>query len=634
MSRNKKPCTYCKRRRRKCIFDSNNNSDGCKLCIQMNLECIPCDPDEECVPVRDGNKVVQHWQKEIIQLESELQTMQHLARDVDYHNNYYKHINHEVDNGNTNYFEWRLRVVNGSIRLDSRIRNIQELLIYHQATIRYLSPFQPFFQSDRIQFKNMPRSIPVASTALIARYAKPPNTPRHTITDYPEGFKTKNNSTLYNTTTVLKQTMDELITLYLERYNQFVGLIHAPSFLEHYHTLEDPLSSPMVLAVCIDTIAYFYSRLKYSTEEKRQLAEFFYTRCRELLLDMYDDPEYRLQSIISTTLLMQYLLEILLEFAEARRLLTVAYLASHEVDLHKLSKVEYAIFQRHRVALEIYISQTDVILHDRYDCSIVNFTNVNLHEDDPPAIASYFAMYKAIFALIKTPYMANLLEQISVAIIHGKSFESNLDQILLFEHVLTSWWKELPQEFLICDQPFDLSTGLNAVEKVTSSTQLAPFAVLHVITAIVQSVLLKPRFDNDDDSSEIAGYNEDIINIIREKALSMTLCSIQLLVYMMKKHIEVDIEAIPILHSICNVMSMCNHIDLSSETRRTLSHCYSQLISVIPANHHISRSGSLLESFVATLKHNPLSVYEKYPMPKLAMISDILYTCFSQLGST
>ncbi|KAG2226568.1 hypothetical protein INT45_005054 [Circinella minor] len=601
MSRNKKPCTYCKKRRRKCIFDSNNNSDGCKLCMQMNVDCIPCDPVEECLPVRDGNKAVQQWQKEIKQLESDLQSMQHLVRNVDYYNNnYYKHINHEVDNGNINNFEWRLRVVNGCIRLDSRIRNIEELLIYHQATIRYLSPFQPFFQFDRIQFKNMPRSIPVVSTALIARYAKPPNTPRHTIMDYPEGFKTKNNSTLYNTTTLLKQTMDELITLYLDRYNQFVGLIHAPSFLKHYHTLEDPLSSPMVLAVCIDTIAYFYPRLKYSTEEKRQLAEFFYTRCRDLLLDMYDDPEYRLQAIISTTLLMQYLLEVLLEFAEARRLLTVAYLASHEVDLNKLSKVEYAIFQRHRVALEIYISQTDVILHDRYDCSIVNFTNVNIHEDDSPAVASYFAMYKAIFALIKTPYMANILEQLSVAIIHGKSFESNLDQILLFEHVLTSWWKELPQEFLICDQPFDLSTGLNAVERVTSSTQLAPFAVLHVITAIVQSVLLKPRFDNDDDSSEISGYNEDIINIIREKALSMTLCSIQLLVYMMKKHIEVDIEAIPI----------------------------------IPTNHHISRSGSLLESFVATLKHNPLSVYEKYPMPKLAMISDILYTCFSQLGST
>ena len=111
--------------------------------------------------------------------------------------------------------------------------------------------------------------------------------------------------------------------------------------------------------------------------------------------------------------------------------------------------------------------------------------------------------------------------------------------------MLTSWWKGLPQEFLICGQPFDLSAGLKALETVTSSTQLAPFALLHIITATVQSALLEPRFDNDDVSGEALGYNDDIANIIRENALSMTLCSIQLLVYMMKKHIEVDIEAIP-----------------------------------------------------------------------------------------
>ncbi|KAI9264958.1 hypothetical protein BDA99DRAFT_507317 [Phascolomyces articulosus] len=644
MSRNKRPCIYCKRRRRKCTFAKN--SEDCNLCAQMNVDCIPCDADEEGLPVRDGNQKIQQWQKTITRLDIDLQTMRCLIGcNSDYRHSKKNKKNNNIKSDddsysdttstttttttNTDYYEWNLSVVNGCIRLDGRIKDIDELLAYNQASIRYLSPLYPIFRQEPIRFNGLPKSIAVASQALVIRYAKPSDKPRHSMID-----RDTNKAAITNQ--FLKQQMDELVSLYMERYNPFVGLIHAPSFLEHYHRTKNALSSPMILAVCIDTIAYFYPRLKYSAEEKRQLAGFFYSRCRDLLLDMYDDPKYRLHAIISTNLVMQYLMELLLDFMEARRLLTMAIVASHEVDLDSLSEIEYAMYQRHRVCLGIYHGQSEIVLYDRYDFTGVNFEDVYPLDDDPPAVVSYLAMYKAVFSLVKTPYVTNILGQLSFAVTHGNQCELSLDTILRFEPTLRVWWETLPEEFQICEDPFDLPSARKALETVTSSTQLNPFAILHVITAVVQSVLLKPHFEEENKSGD-----NNIIHIIRDKALSMTLDSIQLLVYMMKKHIEVDIEAIPvsfgymmgILHSVCNLMTTCQHIKLSYETRKTLIHCFYQLTSVIPPNHHIPQASSSLESFVNTLKFNPLSIYEKYPIPKLAMISDIFYTCFGQLGS-
>ena len=113
--------------------------------------------------------------------------------------------------------------------------------------------------------------------------------------------------------------------------------------------------------------------------------------------------------------------------------------------------------------------------------------------------------------------------------------------VLHCEIALRDWWKSLPEHFQICEDPLT-STAYKAVDTVTSSVVLLPFALLHSTTAVIQSALLKPPVIVGDDSASV---NDGMIRVIREKAVSLTLTSIKVLVYIIKRNLEIDVEAIP-----------------------------------------------------------------------------------------
>ena len=128
------------------------------------------------------------------------------------------------------------------------------------------------------------------------------------------------------------------------------------------------------------------------------------------------------------------------------------------------------------------------------------------------------------------------------SVLHGHPCELSLDLVLQFEPAVQNWWKSLPDELRLCENPFDLASTREAIESVPSSTHMMPLATIHAITAMVQSTLLQPV-------SPIAKQgNEDIIHILRERALSLTLCATQAMIHIVKKNLEVDIEAMPRKH--------------------------------------------------------------------------------------
>ena len=125
------------------------------------------------------------------------------------------------------------------------------------------------------------------------------------------------------------------------------------------------------------------------------------------------------------------------------------------------------------------------------------------------------------------------------SVLRGHSCEMSLDFVLQYEPTIQKWWKSLPLELRICEDPFDLNASREAIENVPSSTHMIPLALVHVITALTQSTLLQPY-------PTIHGPGGiDMIDILRKRALSLTLCSTQALIYVMRKNLEVDIEAMP-----------------------------------------------------------------------------------------
>ncbi|KAI8139921.1 hypothetical protein BJV82DRAFT_672299 [Fennellomyces sp. T-0311] len=566
---------------------------GCLFCKRRDLVCIPYESNEPVQLIQDGNKQLQRWQLQMDQLDTNLETLRELM----------------------NRREWFLRIVDGNIQVESRIRNLRELFEYNQASIRYLSPFQHFFRREHIRFKGVPASVALASTGLVVRHATLNKTPRQTITE-------KDKETTY-------ELMGRLVNLYMERYNAFVGFIHPETFFKHYNDLDDPLSSPLVLAICVDTIAYFHAQLEYSTQEKRDLAEYFYTRCRDMILDMVDDPERRLEAVVSTNLLVQYLVDILLEYTEARRLITIALLACHELDNQELSLIENTMFQRSHAALKIAMASINVVVDGKFDFSGISLSNIHVLSDEPQTIDVYARMWKHILALAGSEYITTMVKHIG----YGQECELRLDLILQFEPVVQAWWKSLSNEFRLCDDPFDLKAVYQAIENVQSSTDLIPLALIHVITVMIQPALLQPY------SSVHGRGNDDIITILRERSRTLSLCSAQALIYIMKKHLEVDIEGVvlsfsymmSVLHSVCTVVS-CLRVQLPPEMQNMLFYWFTQLSSIVPSDHHVPESATKLETFITTSESDRFAVYEKYPMPKLALLSDIFQSCFRQLN--
>ena len=85
------------------------------------------------------------------------------------------------------------------------------------------------------------------------------------------------------------------------------------------------------------------------------------------------------------------------------------------------------------------------------------------------------------------------------------------------------------------------------------------------------------------------------------------------------------------LHAVCSVVDNCEDIQLPAEVLDLLFRCYTQINSLFPPGHSIPPSSSSLESFMATFKKNPIGLYDRFPMPGYAMMSDIFHTCFNQL---
>ncbi|KAI8140086.1 hypothetical protein BJV82DRAFT_227776 [Fennellomyces sp. T-0311] len=627
----KNPCKHCRKRRRKCIYEEYESS--CQMCAQIGIPCVPSRPNEAIRPVRDGNEQLQSLRDQITGMETDMDTLEEvldvLPQQLSKH-----------DNDNHVPLSWKLSVQNGRIQLESRIETIEELLLYNQASIQYLSPLHGLFKREHmLRFESVSVSIAVASTGIVARHIVNSRQSNHIRRI------TYNNPTYDDV--YYRAQIDRLVPLYLDRYNCYVGLIHGPTFLEYYRHLEDPLSSPITLAVCIDAISYFYPQLE-SPLEMRQVAEFFYQKCRDALLDMYDDPNHRLEAIIVTTLLTQYLPDVLLEYAEARRLVTIALLVCHDLkeSRQRFSVMEKVMLNRHWHILQAYECYFTFILDGTFDFSALRMTEVEetvMLDDEPDMMRQYITSWRNVIQLVASPYINAVMQKLS-GVVHGHCCELSLDMILQYEDVVRDWWSKLPKESRICEDPFIWSPVVQqAVDEAHSSTEIIPFAFLHALTALVQSSMLKPRIlSASEDIPYASGSNDDsnIIHVLRENAISRTLQSTQVLVHVLKKTLEIDIEAIPLsfsymivtFHSACNVVNYCKDARLPENTRETLRYCFEQLSSLVPRNHQVPSNVSFLEAFITRfMEPCPLEVYETYPMPGYAFLSEMFDVCYKKL---
>ncbi|KAG2225465.1 hypothetical protein INT45_010101 [Circinella minor] len=500
--------------------------------------------------------------------------------------------------------EWQLTIVNGHMRLLSTIRTIDELEMYTQAALRYLSPFTAVFETEWIQFDSSSISIALGSKKFIQRNtSKKPRKKFNII-----GFENNNNSILdYG------ENADKLINHYLMSYNEITGLLHAPTFRKYYESLDNPLTDALSLAVCVDAVVSVRGDLGYTPMEKRHLADYFYTQCKDLLFDMFDDPTCKLKAVMTTTLLQRYLMEMVMDCFEARRLATVALLICVDLDIlyikEKMETVERVIYQRHRLYLEIYNQTFDMLLEDKVDFTATASIHLTTLDDEPEKTKEYVALCNHVFRFAGSTYHMNLMRRIN-CLVYGKSSSLRLNDILRFEPVVREWYASIPEKYRLCDDPF-VPNAYQFIEKYGSTTNMLPFASLHMTTAVVTSSILQPRLQKDS-----AAFG--VLRLIRERAASLAITSL-------------SFEALMQVLYALDKLTSCSNIEFPLDLRTLLHDCFKDVSRHLPTDHQVPMSSTRLESYLKDPKNYPLDIYEQYPLPGVALLYDIFLTSITQL---
>ncbi|KAI8140242.1 hypothetical protein BJV82DRAFT_716058 [Fennellomyces sp. T-0311] len=478
MARNQ-PCRACKKRRKGCIWEQNSNA--CLLCTKFKVECIPANDSSDngdILPREYNLKTLEYWHYQITQLENELQQTE---RDLVF----YRDKQQELES-----LEWKLSIENGQLKLHTAIRSFEELIIFSQASLRYLSPFGSVIKVTPFRFENRALATimhtacqGITQQSLKGRllYASPEAIP-YTIPQ-------------------IQTLVDELIRLHLRYNNRRMPLLHAPTFLQHYNSLTDPLSCPLTLAVCAYTICTHRSLLEtYSGLELRQLGEFFCCRSKELLMDVFDDPNRKLKTVFTITFLNHFVTSVMLQPLEGRRLITIAYLLCQDLEpgFSKLKEptVMSVLFQRHYFHIQRSIGHVNHTIDGTSNpCPFPPKRTFEKLPDEDEVTCTYIDVFNQILQFLQKPCIKSV-----IALTENPVTDISLDTIFQSDRAIREWYNELPLHLRICDDPYAEDADI--------------------------AVTKNPKPLSTDESVE---KNMGIIRMLSEKAISQVLRSCDLL---------------------------------------------------------------------------------------------------------
>ncbi|KAI9255149.1 hypothetical protein BDA99DRAFT_562422 [Phascolomyces articulosus] len=659
------PCRDCKKRRRKCVWQEN--SSICTRCARLELNCAPFEDsgtDEDDLPAEDGTSELQYWLHNVSELENEMFAMekyiqqQAIARttpppaqdimsptstnsststirrrdELLFANSFLLHHQQKrqkrqqqqqgQEQQQPPQQEWNLTIVDGILRLETGITSIEELMNYMQASFRYLSPFNNFFQSESVRFESssvnmLIRALRLVSQKIVSRPLIPlPINRLPVLHDY-------------------RAIIEQLIRTYFKYQNPLYPFLHAPTFMKHYHQLQDPMTCPITLALCVHTICVPRRIIGYTAVEKRQLAEFFYTKCKEMLVEMFDDPARKFETITVINLTQHFTTFLLLQFMEARRLSTMSYLLCLELyPIYKnkqMSQQMRIMFERHFIFAESFMRTLDMMIEDKVDDNLPTITSVEIGDDEDELTSQYLIMYNHILRLLTSPFMITLTAQIK-RILNGLGGEISIEVIIRLTDYVKEWWSSIPDHLKLCEDPFR-SDVKDLVEKCDSKIKLAMFLVVNAVPTVVNACLLKPRKTQE---------NADVLMMVRERALKACLRACEIVLFTIKRRFAMDDDMPPMtFEMLVNVMyalsaiasNTDNTVLISSNLQSLFYDCFYQANAFFPSGHRIPPSLSPLKTLISASQIQELDIYERYPLPGYAFICDVFNQFFTHIQS-
>ncbi|KAI8144969.1 hypothetical protein BJV82DRAFT_606935 [Fennellomyces sp. T-0311] len=503
-------------RHKKCVW-KDYNAELCNRCVKLGIACNSMSVKSITpTPVKTDTPEMQDMWTTIEQLGTEMQQLEVMKASL-------------VTKQQPPHMEWQLSITNGVLKLETPIQTIEELVMFSQASMRYLSPFSGLFNKQPIQFESKSISLTHGLSYIMHRHEMlKPRRKRFEILGYND-----NNQIIRRSTHTSRSTIDYLVSMYLRHYNNAIGMLHQPTFPKYYQDLDDPWDSALALAVCVDALARIRHLLVYSPDEACILSEVFYSRCKDLLFDMYEDQTQRLQIVVVTSLLLQYLSDVLLNHLEANRLATVALLICADLEncVSRMTPVERILFQRNYFHIKMSDRSFKMLYEDKIDFTkSISMPEMEVLDDEPEKTKWYVCMVNNTLRFLGSRYISDMMAKVN-RIFLGQSCDILMEDVLRYQPLVLEWWNSLPQELRLCEDPFDPHAYKFVEGKVAPNT-LLPFTILHIVTGIFSASILQPKVTP---TSETVASPE-LVQLIRKNSIALAINSCKVLVYSLKEN--------------------------------------------------------------------------------------------------
>ncbi|KAF1805801.1 hypothetical protein FB192DRAFT_1364510 [Mucor lusitanicus] len=519
------PCQYCRQRRRKC--ERLHGNEACQRCLQANRKCttqyiyvqddllLPEDEKQDEGQSLELYQQVRHLEEQIRSLETSLHQQKALIKEP----------------------TWDLQIVNGELRLATEIKSLEELMLYGKSAIQYLSPFGDTFRAKTIVIRqHMHTSLVQNAMQIISRSFQQADDPRSTSS--PKAIS-KRFSTGVSAFLEPRFFIERLITNFFSCFNDIVSILHEPSFMEHFHTLQDPMQDPVVLAICTCSAISTCKHNFFSSHEKRYFSEYFYDLTMEKLVDMFDDPDKALESVLVIHLLIPFMVTTS-RVAESFKWSSMAMVLCDSLQkeypdyakggphLPRMTRIKYSIIHRNSV-----LPFRDFITCNERTLIKEHHIPIDILPDEPEKTRSIFKVFNLILSLSTDPAFVALVTQArqvsSISQDAAAEIEMNVEDIMRYEDTLRAWWRQLPHDIKICSDPFALTKDI--IERETDPCKIIMASYVHVTTIKIQACLIQPK-------SRRSGGS--LGSIVSGKAIQLVLHSIDMCFHLMNQLEQID----------------------------------------------------------------------------------------------
>ncbi|KAI8361819.1 hypothetical protein EDC96DRAFT_512620 [Choanephora cucurbitarum] len=614
------PCLYCQHRRRKCERDEE--SESCKRCLKMNRKCISRESStdyssEDDSGLQDSVEMVLLYEQ-VIEIDKQIKALEAEKQAL---------VKHEP--------EWIIEYTNGQFRLKSKIHSPEEIMLFTQSAIRYLSPFGNTFLKKPLRFERIQPSLLRDALRTIWTSTNSNERPYLALTQHQPIDQIHPRSII-----------PHLVDRYFTCYNDSLPVLHQPTYRSYLANLQDPLNDPVTLALCASTSVSTCKHSFLSSYEKRYLGEFFYKLCIEHLTDMFDDPDRTMESLLTINLLQPFMFYTL-RLSQSKKWASISLILAKTLraeykdfnkgaDLDMATRIQYAMIHRNSsIALHLAYF-IDLAIYNRQESEDVFDTMFDILPDDSPQVREWIELTNNIIQLSNVPAFSVILKE-SRQLLAGESGTLSFEEIIQFEAAIMSWWNQLPASVRICPNPFELTREV--VEQCTDTSQLMLACTLHVIMISMQSAFIQPIANQED---------ENLNDIVVHKAIAQVLHSAKMCLYLTKQ-IEASGRTCyalsrVIMCTIDGLLAIMQQVDMytSSVIKHQLQECLSEIgyyfsadnmVSPVASPYSIlaptstpSTPSSLYSSSSASSTLSSNELYEKYPIPGEAMLYDVIRT--------